>query len=215
MEDLLHLYAEPPDPRRPVVCFDECPVALTAATRDPQPPAPGQPRRVDYEYRRCGSANLLALFEPATGWRTVTAAPDRAHAVVAEQFRALVEDHYPEADVIRVVLDNVSTHSLAALFTVFEPERAWRIASTLELHPTPVHGSWLNMIEIEWSVLARQCLRQRIGDLGTLQAVVDAWADERNTRHATVDWRFRAEDARVRLHAFYDAVRAAVQVDAS
>jgi hypothetical protein len=207
MEDLLHLYAEPYDPARPVVCFDECPVALTASTRAPLPVAPGHPRRMDYEYARCGSASLLAVFEPATGQRTVTACPQRTHVEVAEQFRALVEDHYPTAQVVRVVLDNVSTHSPAALFRVFEPERAWRIATKLELHPTPVHGSWLNMIEIEWSVLARQCLRQRHGDLPSLQANVSAWATARNARRATVHWRFRADDARERLKSFYAAVR--------
>ena len=207
MEDLLALYAEPYDPRRPVVGFDECPYALQAASCDPRPAAPGQPRREDYEYERRGSCSLLGVFEPATGWRQVTASARRTRVEVAEQWRALVEDHYPDAEVIRVVLDNVTTHTPAALYEVFEPERARHIASKLELHYTPTHGSWLNMIEVEWAILARQCLDRRIGDLGALQQEVDAWAAERNARRATVAWRFRAADARERLQRWYDRVR--------
>jgi transposase len=207
MEDLLHLYAEPYDPARPVLCFDECPVALSAATCTPLPAAPGRPQRVDYEYERRGSASLLGVFEPATGWRQVSAQAQRTRREVAEVWRAMVEDQYPEARRIRVVLDNVTTHSPAALFEVFEPARAWAIAAKLEWHYTPVHASWLNMIEIEWSVLARHCLRQRHADLPSLQASVSAWATERNAQRATVQWRFRAEDARERLATWYQAVR--------
>jgi hypothetical protein len=207
MEDILTLYAEPYDPARPVVCFDECPYALQAAVRDPLPAAPGRVRREDSEYERHGSCSLLGVFEPATGWRELTASPRRRRREVAEQWRVLVEEQFPEAEVIRVVLDNLNTHTPAALYEVFAPEHAAQLASKLELHFTPTHGSWLNMIEIEWSILARQVLRQRLGSLEELQDRSDAWAAERNQRQAMIDWRFTVEDARETMHKFYQAVR--------
>lgn len=203
MEDILDLDAEPYDPQRPVVCLDEYPYALTAATRAPLPARPGQPRREDYEYQRCGSCSLGMLFEPRTGWRHLTVTARRTKRELAEQVRALAEDYYPEATCIRVVLDNLNTHSLGTLYEVLPPERARRIARKVELHYTPVHASWLNMIEIEWSVLARQVLGQRLPDIATVPAEAAVWVAERNARQATVAWRFTTDAARSRLRRLY------------
>jgi hypothetical protein len=199
MEDVLDLYAAPPDPQQPVVCFDEKPVQLLADTRPPVPARPGQVARHDYEYERCGTANLFIALAPHQGWRTVTVTSQRTRYDFAEQMRALVDEHYPQADRIRVVLDNLNTHTVAALYEAFPAAEARRLARKLEFHHTPVHGSWLNMVEIELSVLARQCLQQRIGSAERLQAVVTGWAQERTAARQTVHWRFTTEAARTKL----------------
>lgn len=203
MEDVLDLYAQPADPARPVVCFDELPYGLKGSTRDPLPAAPGRIKREDYEYTRQGSCSLLASFCPATGWRQVTVSARRTKREFAEQMRLLVEDHFPDAERIAVVLDNLNTHTLAALYEVFPPARARHIASKLEFHFTPIHGRWLNTIEIEWSLLARQCLNRRLPDIASVQAEADAWVQQRNTARTTADWRFTAADARETLKRLY------------
>jgi DDE superfamily endonuclease len=203
MEDVLDLYAEPPDPRRPRVCFDERPYQVVGEARTPRPAAPGRPARYDYEYQRNGTANLFVHFCPDTGWRHVAVTERRAKPDFAHQMRALVEEHFPDAEAIRVVLDNLNTHTPAALYEAFPPAEARRLAAKLEFHYTPKHGSWLNMAELEISVLSRQCLERRLGDLPTLRREVAAWEAPRNAARATVHWRFTATDARTKLHRLY------------
>lgn len=203
MEAVLDLYEEPGDPMRPLVCFDELPYQVVGETRTPLPARPGQPERYDYEYRRMGTANLFVIFDPDRGWREVTVTARRSKRDFAEQMRTLVDEHYPEAEVIRVVLDNLNTHTPAALYAVFPPAEARRIVRKLQFEHTPKHGSWLNQAEIEWSVLSTQCLDRRIADTVTLQREVAAWQAERNTAKATVNWRFTSTDARARLTRLY------------
>lgn len=203
MEDVLDVYARPYDPKRPVVCFDEMLVQLIAETRKPLPPRPGQPERFDYEYRRNGTRNLFFFFQPLAGWRHVLIAEHRTKVDYAHAMRYLVDDLFPEADVVIVVQDNLNTHTPAALYEAFEPAEAKRILDRLEFHYTPKHGSWLNMVEIELSVLCEQCLDDRIPDDETLQRKVKAWEAARNERRATVNWRFSTSDARVKLARLY------------
>jgi hypothetical protein len=203
MEDVLALYAAPADPARPLVCFDECPVILHAETRPGLPPAPGRPARIDHEYQRQGSCSLAGFLDPRAGWRHIVVSERRTTLDFAAWLRALVEVHYPTAERIRVVLDNLNTHTLAALYEAFPAAEARRLAEKLEFHHTPKHGSWLNMIEIEWSVLADQCLARRLPDQATLAREVAAWEAARNAAHATIDWRFTTADARRTLHRLY------------
>ena len=205
MADVLDLYARPYDPARPVVCFDEQPRQLIAEVRVPLPAAPGRPERTDYEYRRQGTANLFLSFEPLAGWRHVEVTAQRTAADFAQQMRALVDVHYPAAKVIAVVLDNLSTHSPAALYQAFPPEEARRLLKRLEFHYTPKHGSWLNMAELEFSVLARQCLDRRIGEQETLRHEIATWEAQRNAARATAHWRFTLTHARTKLHRLYPA----------
>jgi hypothetical protein len=204
MEDVLDLYAEPYDPRRPVVCFDEKPLQLLEETRQPRPVAPGQPAQVDYEYRRKGTANLFLAVEPLAGWRKVTATERRTKLDFAEQLKALSE-HYADAERIRIVLDNLSTHGPACLYEAFPPEEARRLVRRLEFHYTPKHGSWLNMAEIELSVLSGQCLDRRLPDLEILAHETAAWVARRNDEKAMIAWRFTVRDARRRLSHLYPA----------
>ena len=203
MEDVLDLYEEPHDPRRPTVCFDELPYQLLDEAHAPLPVGPGQPERYDYEYRRQGTANVFLCFEPKAGWRHVEVTERRTKDDFAHQMRALVDRHYPEAAVIRVVLDNLNTHTGGALYEAFEPAQARRILRKLEFRYTPKHGSWLNQAEIELSVLSGQCLDRRIGDRRTLAAEVAAWERERNRAGATVEWRFTTANARGKLRRIY------------
>ncbi len=203
MEDLLELYAEPFDPQRPVLCIDEYPLALTAPTRAPLPARPGQIARHDYEYTRQGSCTLFGAFQPQTGWRTIHVQDRRTAQDFATFLTTVVDEHFPDAVCIRLVADNVNTHHPGVLYDTFSPAEARRIARKLEWHYTPTHGSWLNMIEIEWSVLARQCLGRHLEDLATTQGEVDAWAARRNADHATVQWRFTTTDARQTMTTLY------------
>lgn len=204
MEAILDLYATPYDPSQPVVCVDESPFALTQPRRTGHPSAPGQVAKVDYEYERCGSCSLFAAFQPLTGWRTVQARERRTAEDFAVFLQELVDVHFPDAAVIHVVLDNLNTHHPHTLYQTYPAAEARRIARKLVFHKTPVHGSWLNMIEIEWSVLMRQCLRRkRLGDIAAVQTELDAWVAERNAAHATVDWRFTTSDARIVLDYLY------------
>lgn len=203
MEDVLELYAEPYDPRRPQVNFDETSKQLISETRRPLPAQPGQPERFDYEYEREGTRNLFLFTEPQAGWRHLNITEQRTMVDFAHQMKWLVDVAYPEAEVIRVVLDNLNTHKAASLYEAFAPEEARRIVKKLEFHYTPKHGSWLNMAEIELSVLQRQCLARRIPDQATLVHEVSAWEKERNEKQATIDWRFSVTDAREKLKRLY------------
>ena len=199
----MDLYAAPYDPERPQVCFDERPYQLISETRAPLPTQPGLPERYDYEYRREGSCNLFVVFQPLVGWRQVKVTERRTKQDFANCMKELVDVHFPEAQVVRVVLDNLNTHTPATLYEAFEPAEARRIARRLEFHYTPKHGSWLNMVEIEISVLSEQCLDRRIPDIRTLQREASAWQTARNGRQATVHWTFTTEDARAKLERLY------------
>ena len=203
MEEVLDLYEEPYDPRRPVVCFDETSTQLLAQTRPALPPRPGIPLRQDYEYRREGTRNLFLTCEPQAGWRHVAVTQRRTMEDFAQQMRWLVDEAYLEVEVVRVVLDNLNTHRMASLYEAFPAAEARRIAKRLEFHYTPKHGSWLNMAEIEFSVLSRSCLRQRLPDEEALGREVQALVAERNTAQATINWRFNTHDARTKLHRLY------------
>jgi len=206
MEDVLDLYTWPYDPRYPQVCFDETSKQLIGETRTPLPAEPGQPERYDYEYVRNGVANLFMFFAPLHNWRHVKVTEHRTKADWAYCMRDLVDVHFPDAVRIRLVEDNLNTHDPAALYEVFEPAEAKRILDRLEFHYTPKHGSWLNMAEIELSVLSGQCLDQRIPDLPCLQHAVAAWEADRNAARATVNWRFTTADARIKLKRLYPSI---------
>ena len=203
MEDVLDLYAEPHDPQRPVVCFDETSTQMLAEARPSIPVEPGRPRRMDYEYRREGTRNLFMACEPLAGWRHVAVTERRTAADFAHQMRWLVDEAYPDVPVVRLVLDNLNTHRKASLYQAFPAPEARRIAKRLEFHHTPKHGSWLNMAEIEFSVLSRSCLRQRLPDEVALCREVHALELERNEAKARINWRFSIQDARTKLHRLY------------
>ena len=203
MEDVLALYHEPYDPLYPMVCFDETSKQLIKETRIPLPTGPGQVQRYDYEYERNGVRNLFLFFEPLASWRHVKVTQRRTKKDWAWCMKQLVDEFYPDAISIRVVLDNLNTHNPAALYEVFEPAEARRLLDRLEFHYTPKHGSWLNMAEIEFSVLTRQCLDRRIPDATVLCQEVDAWESERNTNATQVNWRFTTENARIKLRRLY------------
>ena len=203
MEDVLEVYQRPYDPRFPQVCLDEVSTQLLADTRPPLPPAPGRAAREDYEYVRQGVANVFLCFEPLRGWRSATVTERRTRQDWAQVIKALVDVHYPTAERIVLVMDNLNTHTLGSLYEAFPPPEARRLAEKLELHYTPKHGSWLNMAEIELSVLRRQCLDRRIADQVTLIREVAAWESGRNTQSGTVSWRFTNAEARIRLKHLY------------
>ena len=203
MEDVLDLYAEPYDPQRPVVCFDETSTQLLADVREPIPAKPGRPKREDYEYRREGTRNLFLFCEPLAGWRHVAVTQRRTTEDFACQMRWLVDQAYPEVPVVRLVLDNLNTHRVASLYQTFPAPEARRIAKRLEFHFTPKHGSWLNMAEIEFSVFSRSCLRQRLPDEESLCREIHALELERNEAKACINWRFNILDARTKLHRLY------------
>ncbi len=203
MEEVLDVYHRPPDPSRPLVCLDEASKQPIGEMAEPVPASPGRPTRVDYEYVRNGTANLFMICEPLTGWRHVEVTDRRTAKDFAEVVRALVEEVYPEAEKVVLVLDNLNTHKLASLYEAFPPEQARRIADRLEVHYTPEHGSWLSMAEIELSVLSRQCLDRRIATKEELEREVAAWEDERNGRGVVVRWQFTTADARIKLRRLY------------
>ena len=203
MEDVLDLYAEAPHPDYPVVCFDESPVQLIGETRVPIPPMPGIPRRIDYEYRRNGTANLFVFVNAHHSWRHVKTTDRRCNIDFAECMRDLVDVHYPNAQNIRVVLDNLSTHSDAALYQTFPPEEARRILRKLDMHYVPKHASWLNMVEIEIGVLKQQCLDRRIDDRRTLEREIAAWQVARNASGERIRWMFDVARAREKMGHVY------------
>ena len=205
MEDLLDLYAEPYDPVRPVICFDESPKQLISEVREPIPPQPGAPARQDTEYKRNGVRNLMMICEPKRGWRDVLIMQRRTKIDFAHAMRHIVEC-YPDAEVIRVVLDNLNTHKTASLYEAFAPEEARAIARKLEFHYTPKHGSWLNIAELELAVLSNMCLSQRIADEETLRREVEANVRERNAKAIPIKWKFSTQDARRKLARLYPCV---------
>jgi hypothetical protein len=206
MEDVLEVDTRPYDPRRPLVCLDELPEQLLADTRAPLSPGPGHALRVDYEYERRGTANLFLLCAPLVGQRWVMVTDRRTAIDWAHQIRVLVDVLYPDAERIVLVQDNLNTHTPGSLYEAFPPTEARRLADKLELHYTPKHGSWLNIAEIELSVLSRQCLDRRIPHKATLQTEVSAWATRRNAAGSSVDWQFTTADARIKLKRLYPSI---------
>ena len=203
MEDLLDLYAEPYDPRYPVICFDEVPYQLISEKQKPLPIQPGKPQRYDYEYQRQGTCNLFMFLQPLLGWRHVKITAQRTKQDFAHCIQDLADIHFSEAEKIRVVLDNLNIHTPAAFYETFPPEQARTLARKIEFHYTPKHSSWLNMAEVEISVLYEQCLDRRLGQLNRLQNEIAAWQAERNARQATIDWRFSITNARDKLKRLY------------
>jgi hypothetical protein len=203
MEDVLAVYERAYDPKRPVVCVDESNKALRATPHGTLPVEPAHPQRQDYEYKRNGTANIFMTVEPLVGKRRVCVTDRRTHQDFAEILRRLSDEDYPEADIVVLVTDNLNTHSPACLYERFEPAEARRLAQRFEWHYTPEHGSWLNMAEIELSVLSRQCLARRIPNKKTLASEVFAWENLRNNVKVQIDWQFKTEDARIKLKRLY------------
>ena len=203
MEDVLDLYAEQPDPKRPVVCFDESPTQLVGEVRQPIPAAPGQLERYDCEYKRNGTVNLFIFLDVHRAWRKVKVTDSRAAVDFAACMRELADVHFPKAERIRVVLDNLSTHSAGALYQAFPPAEARRILRRLEFHYVPKHASWLNMVEIEIGVLRNQCLDRRIDNRQQLVSEIAAWARQRNASRARIKWMFTTEKARAKMRRAY------------
>ncbi len=214
MEDVLDVYTRPYDPCRPQICFDERPVQLIADVREPLPARAGTPEhrgtptREDYEYERRGTANLFLWYEPLTSHRHVEVTEHRRRDDWAHVIRDLVDVHYPDAQTVILVLDNLNIHSPASLYVAFEPKEAKRIADRLEIHYTPKHGSWLNMAEIELAILSGQCLDRRLPDIETVAFEVAAWEEGRNETATTVNWRFTTNDARIKLKHLYPSHQA-------
>lgn len=206
MEDVLEVYHRPHDPKRPQVCFDEGTKQQTKERHSPLPAQPGSMAKYDYEYERNGTSNLFVFFAPLESWRHIKVTNQRTMVDFAYCMRDLVDIHFPEAEKIVLVMDNLNTHKFASLYEAFEPEEARRIIEKLEIHYTPKHGSWLNMAEIELSVLQRQSLKARIPDQATLIEKMIAWQNRRNASGSTTNWRFTTEDARIKLHRLYPTI---------
>jgi hypothetical protein len=207
MEDVLSVYQRPYDPLRPVVCLDECCKELRSTPRGSLQSSLPSCELEDYEYERHGTRNLFLWVEPLAGKRRVQTTARRTEIDFAEVLRRLVDEDYPQTERIVLVTDNLNTHTPAALYERFEPEEAHRIANRIEWHYTPEHGSWLNIAEIELSVLSRQCLSRRVADASTLEKKVDIWERERNSAQVTVDWQFTTADARIKLKRLYPQIR--------
>ncbi len=207
MENVLEVYQRPYTSAVPVVCMDEASKQLVAETRTPLPVAPGQPPGFDYEYERCGTANLFMFTEPLAGWRHVAVTDRRTKTDWAEQIRELLDVHYPDAQRITLVMDNLNTHHVASLYEAFEPAEARRLIRRLDVVYTPKHGSWLNIAEIELNVLSRQCLSRRIDKKTFLRNEVAAWEADRNRTQTGVDWQFTTPDARVKLKRLYPQIQ--------
>lgn len=197
------MYHRPYDAKRPVVCMDETSKQLVKETRAMQSAAPGRAARMDYEYERNGTANVFLFVEPLGGWRKVNITDRRTRSDWAEQIRELVDVHYPQVELITLVMDNLNTHHVSSLYEAFPPVEARRLMGRLEIVYTPKHGSWLNIAEIELGVLNRQCMSERIGEKGELIEKADAWERARNGATAKIDWQFTTADARIRLRRLY------------
>ena len=206
MEDVLEVYQRPHDPKRPVICLDEACKQLTSSAREPLAARPGQVERTDYEYVRHGQANLFMLFAPLEAWREVCVHKSRNAGDYAHVIRYLVDECFPQADKVVLVHDNLSTHHASSLYQTFPPDEAARLVQKLEVHYTPVHGSWLNMAEIELSVLTKQCLAEHVTSVDTLKKDTRHWTRQRNDHKNTVDWRFTTDDARTKLKRLYPSV---------
>lgn len=203
MEAVLDLYMEAYQPWQPVICFDERPCQLVADAFEPLPRRPRQAKRVDYQYERNGVCNAFMLVQPLAGWRTVKVTERRTKQDFAQVMQELVDVHFPQAEKIRVVLDNLNTHTPASLYEAFPPQEARRLLKKLQFHYTPKHASWLNMAEIEFSVMVGQCLKRRIGDMQALTTELATWQAQRNNAKATIDWQFDVQKARTRLGKLY------------
>ena len=203
MEDVLDVYTRPYDPRRPQVCLDETSRQLLGDVTAPLPAAPGRPAREDYEYTRSGVCNLFLVTEPLRGWRHVVVSDRRTRRDFAHCIKELVDVHYPDAERIVLVMDNLNTHTPASFYETFPADEAKRLADRLEIHYTPKHGSWLNMAEIELGILAAQCLDRRLPDSATLAREGAAWETARNATTTTINWRFTTADARIKLRHLY------------
>jgi hypothetical protein len=208
MEDILDVYQRPHDTNQPLVCLDETSKQQVKETRTPLPPQPGKPEIYDYEYERNGVSNLFMMFAPLEGWRHVKVTDHRKKEDFAECIKDLVDVHFPDAQKITLVMDNLNTHKPASLYQAFPPEEAKRLLNKLEIHYTPKHGSWLDMAEIELSILQRQCIGRRIPDQTTLSDEVEKWQIRRNQQKATVNWRFTSKDARIKLKRLYPIIEA-------
>lgn len=206
MEEVLDVYERPYDVRFPMVCLDETSKQLIGEARTPIAMQPGHAQRYDYEYVRNGVANLFMFIEPLRGWRRVDVTERRTRQDWAKAVQRLLDEEYPAAERVILVMDNLNTHVGGALYEAFHPDEARRLLDRLELHYTPKHGSWLNMAEIEFSVLGRQCLDQRIADTATLVHEVAAWEGERNQRQTTISWQFTTADARIKLKRLYPSL---------
>ena len=206
MEQVLHVYTRAHDPLYPVICMDETTKQCVKETRPPQPPAPECPARYDAEYERNGVAHLLLYYAPLENWRRVDVKSDHVATTWAEGVRRLVEEDFPEAERITLVMDNLNTHAGASLYKAFPAPKARRLLTKLQFVYTPRHGSWLNMAECEFSVLARQCLNRRLADRDTVKEEVTAWAKRRNDHGTPAQWRFTTEDARIKLHSLYPKI---------
>jgi transposase len=207
MEDVLDVYTRPYDPLQPQICMDETSKQLLRDTKEPLPMEPARVELTDYEYERGGVANVFMFMEPLAGRRWVDITEHRTKIDWAHQIKELVDERYPEAERIVLVMDNLNTHTPASLYEAFDPEEAKRIARKLEIHYTPKHGSWLNMAEIELSVLSRQCLERRVPDFDTLHSEALAWQQRRDDKGVRTDWRFSAEDARIKLKRLYPSLQ--------
>ena len=207
MEDVLDVYCLPYDPAIPQICMDEQPKQLVKETRNPVPSKPGQPARYDYEYEREGTAEIFLFTEPLADWRHVNVREPRTSSDWALEIKGVLEMHSPKAEKVRLVCDNLNTHTIASLYKAFPPEEARRLAQRLELHYTPRHGSWLNLAECELSALTRQCLDRRIPDLETLRQEVASWEHHRNANQKGVDWRFTTHEARIKLKRLYPQIQ--------
>ena len=202
MEQILDLYERPYDPKRPLICVDERPCQLIDDILVPLPMAPGQPKRQDYHYKRNGVCTIFIAFEPLTGHRFVQVRKRRTKKEYTT-FMKYVAEHYPQAEQIEVIQDNLNTHNPGSFYVAFKPAEAFALAQRFQMHYTPTHASWLNMVEIELSILAKQCLDRRIGDIETLRAEVLAWVKERNAKRASVQWQFTKNKARDKFKRFY------------
>jgi len=207
MEEVLEVYTRPYEPRRPWICMDEVSKQLVGETRQPLPAEPGQAVRYDYEYQRNGVCNLFLFFDPVQGWRHVEVTARRTMQDWAWALKTVVEGYYPSADLITVVLDNLTTHVPAALYATFPAAEARRLRRRLEFVYTPKHGSWLTMAEIELSVVSRQCLNRRLAERDTVKREVSAWEVRRNADGVAVDWRFTTADARIKLKRLYPVIQ--------
>jgi DDE superfamily endonuclease len=207
MEDVLEVYTRPYDPLRPQVCMDETSKQLLRDARPALSMGPGRSRREDYEYERGGVANVFMFTEPLAGRRWVDITEQRTKVDWAHQIEELIDERYPKAERIVLVMDNLNTHSPASLYETFDPEKARRLSEKLEIHHTPKHGSWLNMAEIELSVLSRQCLDRRVADFETLEREAAAWQDRRDAAGVKIDWRFSTDDARIKLKRLYPSLQ--------
>jgi hypothetical protein len=203
MEQILELYHLPYNPKLPLVCMDEQPVQLIKETRQPLPAAPGKPVKVDYEYERNGTANIFMFTEPLQGTRHVHVTEHRTAVDWAHEVKDLLETRYPEAERVRLVCDNLNTHGIGSLYEAYPPDQARALATRLEIHYTPKHGSWLNIAEIELSALTGQCLDRRMPDIETLRKETRAWEQRRNAHHQGVDWQFTTQNARIKLKRLY------------